>query len=191
MVQKELNMALVGAVGLLLLAVVIGVGSSVLDEISDTQLETGAFQVTNETINSSINGVNTTIIFSNTPFDNTSVVVIGPTNGTGEIDDDSGAHEVIVQGDGDVLNYTLSPTGINFTGPSISLPAQQNAIYNVSYSATKTEFTFAFNASQEGLAGIDTFAGFQPTIAVIVILFIIVSLLIGGLVVLALRSRIF
>jgi len=45
---------------------------------------------------------------------------------------------------------------------------------------TQTSGTAAFNASEQGLAGLTTFSDFQPTIAVIVVAVIIIGLLLGG-----------
>lgn len=45
---------------------------------------------------------------------------------------------------------------------------------------TQTTNSFAYNATQDGLKGLDTFSDFQPTMATIVVAVVIIGLLLGG-----------
>ena len=45
---------------------------------------------------------------------------------------------------------------------------------------TQTADSIAYNATQDGLTGLDDFSDFQPTMAIIVVAVIIIGLLLGG-----------
>lgn len=45
---------------------------------------------------------------------------------------------------------------------------------------TQTVNSFSYNATQDGLSGLNTFSDFQPTMAIIVVAVIIIGLLLGG-----------
>ena len=48
--------------------------------------------------------------------------------------------------------------------------------------STQTANTYAYNASVDGLSGLDTFSGFQPTIAIVVVAGVILGIIFAVLV---------
>ena len=143
---------------LVVIAVVIGVGSQVLDTVQTTQdVNDEVGSVVNETLTVA---VNTFQQLDNIRIDNTSVTV---TNGTG-----------------DALSFEMLSAQAVLGQINVTDAINDGLSANVSYSFTIRVESASFNATADGLSGLTTFSGFQPTIAVIVVAVIVIGLLLGG-----------
>lgn len=138
---------------IVILAVILGVGSTVLDKIQDTQLPITA-KVTNETFTA-----------SNTSFTNLGAPAFVP--GSVTVSNASGALTS--------NNFTVSD---NTGGIQVTDFHLEGVLLNATY--TSSTGSSAFNATQDGLIGLDAFSDFQPTIAVILVAVIIIGLLLSG-----------
>jgi len=160
----QINKVLQGAIPVVLLlvtlALILGIGSQVIDTtqvLYDT--DDANVDVVNETTTVTFNVLDQLV---NTIIDNTTVVV---TNGTVTFDQSfwemSAAQAVLGQ--------------IN-----ISNSVNDGDLVNITYTFQSQNKNAAFNATQDGLAGMTTFSNFQPTIAVIVVAVLVVAILLVG-----------
>ena len=156
-----LKAALPSVLILIILAVTLGVGSQVILKTQETQLVQATNQQANDSVNVSQNAFAT---LSYRMIINTTVTVYNSSAG------------VILQAANWTMTKADSEAGqINISGASFA-----GKILNVSYSYVNTTYTTAYNSSQDGLVGLDTFSDFQPTLAVILVAVVVIGALLGG-----------
>lgn len=149
-----LSQAPAAVVILVVIAVILGVGSTVLDKVGDTQPPILA-PVSNEAFTADFN----LFVDLSSPGISGSVVVNNITTGA-----------VI-----DASNYVVQASSGSINVSNATLDGH---VLNATY--TSSTASAAFNTTQDGLAGLTTFSDFQPTIAVIVVAVIIIALLLAG-----------
>lgn len=164
-----LKAALPAVLVLVVLAVVLGVGSQVILKTQDTQGTT----TTESTINESLSA-NGSIAHSGTPtislnIHNTSAKVTNVSN-------DTGYTQVMEQG----VHYGLLSDGTFTMFPQAAGVASGSWKVNISYNYSKFAQTYSWNASQDGLTGLDTFSEFQPSVAVVLVAVVVIGALLGG-----------
>jgi len=153
-----LRQAPAAVVILVVIAVIVGVGATILDQISVQQdTNDASTSVVNESLTVSFNTIQT---LTNTRLDNTTVTV---TNSTGAS-----------------LSFLMSAAQGAAGQINITDATNDGNDANVSYTFNARIQSAALNATGDGLSGLTTFSGFQPTMAVIVVAVIVISLLLGG-----------
>ena len=165
--NKVLKGAIPGVLILITIALIIAIGSQVVDTTRDLyDTDDSTVSITNESLTVTFNILQ---ILANTFIDNTTIVV---SNATGFYDQSlfqsSAAESLVGQ-----INIT---TDIN-----------DGEILNISYDFNSQNKNAAFNASTDGLAGLTTFSTFQPTFAVIIVAILVISILMIGFVVVGRR----
>lgn len=159
---------------LVVIAIVLGVGSNVLDTVQDTQSTQSDLLQTNES-----RVGNVTLSKAGTP-------VLGRTNidnATEIVRNASPSFTVQTR----TTHYNLTKDGvfrwINAAG------VNQSGEFNITYNYTVFVETLQYNASGKGLQGLDSVSDFQPTIAVVAVAVVILGLLGAGLALGMMMSR--
>ncbi len=156
--QRTLNINSIGviAIALLIGAVILGLGATVLDAIQGTQTDNSATIPNNETW--TWPGNNTLQSFEQDRVIQSSVVVWG--NVTKFTIDE---------------NYTVSSSGVNIINISPGGLGLAATVYNMTYSYNYG--SEAYNSSGFGLSGVNTVAEFIPTIAIVAMAAIVIGVL--------------
>ncbi len=145
---------------LIVLALVLFTGGKTLETIETTQdINDQTQTITNESITATA-GVEQ--LLNNLRIDNATVTVFNNTN-------------ALPQSDWEMSSAQATDGLINITNTihdTISL--------NVTYSFSSDINSLSLNATRDGLSGLTTFSGFQPTFAVVLVLIVLVGLLLGG-----------
>lgn len=148
-------------IALVVIAIILGVGSQVIDTSKEIYNDNDA---TVSTTNESLTVVfNTFQQLDRTVIANSSVVVSNSTIG------------ILSQGSWEMSN------GLSLDGQiNISDVGLDGTVVNITYDSTSRNKNAAFNASEYGLDGLNSFSGFQPSIAIIVIAVLVIALLLVG-----------
>ena len=160
--QEQLNIASLGmiAITLVVAAIVLGLGGTILDKIQDTQTDNSATIPNNESW--TWPGNNTLQAFVQSRVQTSSVVVyINETKAT--------LNE----------NYTVSADGvsiINLTAGTTGFGADlDECIFNMTYNYYYG--SEGYNSSNFGMTGVATMAEFIPTIAIVAVAAIVIGII--------------
>lgn len=153
---------------LVVIAITLFIGLSVLDTIKGTQdTESGVQTITNESFTASEN----IFVSLSTP----DIV-----NGTETVF--NGTFGNVSRNTHYFMNY-LSGT-IN-----VSSPDMDGVVLNITYDHNAVIHSASFNATQDGERGLLDFSSFQSTLAVVAVAIIIIALLLGGFMAMSMMSR--
>ncbi len=164
--QKTFNIASLGviAIALVVAAVILGMGGTILEKIQGAQSDSSATVSNNDSLTWA--GNNTAISFIQSRISTSTVVLYN--NGT-----------KVNKGSGTSANYTVTSTAITILNSSLGpkgvtgsdwLTSELNASYSYSYGGV------AFNSSNSGLTGVATMSEFIPTIAIVAVAVIVIGL---------------
>lgn len=144
---------------LLFLAIILAVAGTMLLKIQDTQTNEISSRKDNNSINGSglVSLTHTRILLNTVNVSNVTTLNIHQTG-----------------------NWSMNATDAANGRINISGPYADKAV-NVSYDFTNVTRSLAYNATEDGLVGVDTFSDFQPTIATIAVAIVIILLILGGL----------
>lgn len=164
--QQSLNIASIGqiAITIVLAAIILGLGATILTKIQDTQSDDSA------SINQTMTwiGNDSIMVFSQDRVDTGSILFY--------------INATLINAGG---NFTVDSRGINFTNfttiwngtdgnpnsPNQIVTSELNASYNFLIGST------ARNTSNFGLDGVNTAAGFVPTVAIVAIAAVVIGVI--------------
>lgn len=156
--------ALIG-IGLtfVIVAIILSFGSTITHEVQEDQQETGSLAINNRTIAGALT-TGTQILLENRPdcsIANSTIFAYNATTGMGD-------HIVY-----DIYNWTKVECTINWQGEAIYAEG-----LNWTYTAGFIVETGAYNATESGLEGLEEFADWLPTLALIIIAAVIIGIIV-------------